>query len=51
MVTEILDFGGLSRLCEGLKQRDRDDIAASFGLRDNSGAGHCAALASWMTLL
>lgn len=37
-----------SRLYEGLKQRDRDDIAASFGLRDNSGAGHGAALASWM---
>ncbi|MDV6271579.1 Abi family protein [Rhodococcus globerulus] len=48
VVTEILDFGGLSRLYEGLKQRDRDDIAASFGLRDNSGAGHGAALASWM---
>lgn len=47
-VTEILDFGGLSRLYEGLKQQDRDDIAASFNLRDNSGAGHGAALVSWM---
>ncbi|MFC9838863.1 Abi family protein [Rhodococcus sp. NPDC127530] len=48
VVTEILDFGGLSRLYEGLKQRDRDDIAASFDLKDNSGAGHGAALVSWM---
>lgn len=48
VVTEILDFGGLSRLYEGLKQKDRDDIAASFGLTDNSGAGHGAALVSWM---
>lgn len=48
VVTEILDFGGLSRLYEGLKQKDRDDIAASFDLRDNSGAGHGAALVSWM---
>lgn len=48
VVTEILDFGGLSRLYEGLKQKDRDDIAASFNLMDNSGAGHGAALVSWM---
>lgn len=48
VVTEILDFGGLSRLYEGLKQKDRDDIAASFNLTDNSGAGHGAALVSWM---
>lgn len=48
VVTEILDFGGLSRLYEGLKQIDRDDIAAGFNLRDNSGAGHGAALVSWM---
>ncbi|HEY5858569.1 MAG TPA: Abi family protein [Aldersonia sp.] len=48
VVTEILDFGGLSRLYEGLKQKDRDDIAASFDLTDNSGAGHGAALVSWM---
>ncbi|RYF56990.1 MAG: Abi family protein [Comamonadaceae bacterium] len=48
VVTEILDFGGLSRLYEGLMQKDRDDIAASFDLRDNSGAGHGAALVSWM---
>lgn len=48
VVTEILDFGALSHLYEGLKQKDRDDIAASFGLLDNSGAGHGAALASWM---
>lgn len=48
VVTEILDFGALSRLYEGLRQKDRDDIAASFGLLDNSGAGHGAALVSWM---
>lgn len=48
VVTEILDFGGLSRLYEGLRQKDRDDIAASFNLTDNSGAGHGAALVSWM---
>ncbi|WP_346777637.1 Abi family protein [Rhodococcus sp. HNM0563] len=48
VVTEILDFGGLSRLYEGLQQKDRDDIASGFGLTDNSGAGHGAALVSWM---
>lgn len=48
VVTEILDFGGLSRLYEGLKQRDRDTIAASFNLIDSSGAGHGAALVNWM---
>lgn len=48
VVTEILDFGGLSRLYEGLKQIDRDDIAASFKLIDRSGAGLGSALVSWM---
>lgn len=48
VVTEILDFGSLSRLYEGLHQKDRDDIAAEFHLVDNSGAGFGAALVSWM---
>src|SRR5699024_8069283 len=48
VVTEILDFGGLSRLYAGLLQRDRDEIAASLGLFDASGAGNGGALQDWL---
>ncbi len=48
VVTEILDFGGLSRLYAGLLQRDRDQIAASLGLFDASGAGNGGALQDWL---
>lgn len=48
VVTEILDFGGLSRLYAGLMQKDRDTIAAGLNVIDSSGAGHGAALANWL---
>lgn len=48
VVTEILDFGGLTYLYSGLKQKDRDNIAASYGLLDASNAGHGGALQDWM---
>ncbi|WP_213578571.1 Abi family protein [Rhodococcus sp. USK13] len=50
VVTEILTFGGLSKLYEGLKPKHRDEIAESFGIMKGS-RGDGAALASWMTTL
>lgn len=48
VLTELLDFGGLSMLYAGMKQKDRDSIAAELGLVDNSGAGNSGALKDWM---
>ncbi|MGD7003807.1 Abi family protein [Corynebacterium halotolerans] len=48
VVTELLDFGGLSRLYAGLLQQDRDSIAATYGLFDASNVGHGGALQDWL---
>ena len=48
VVTEILDFGGLSLLYGGMLQRDRDEVAATLGLFDASGAGNSGALKDWL---
>lgn len=48
VVTELLDFGGLSTLYSGLIQRDRDTIAATYELYDSSGVGHGGALQDWL---
>lgn len=48
VVTEILDFGGLSMLYGGMLQRDRDEVAAALGLFDASGAGNSGALKDWL---
>lgn len=48
VVTEILDFGGLSFLYGGMLQRDRDEVATKFGLYDASGAGNSGALKDWL---
>lgn len=50
VVTEILTFGGLSKLYEGLKPKHRDEIAESLGIKKGS-RGDGAALASWMAAL
>jgi abortive infection bacteriophage resistance protein len=48
VVTEILDFGGLSFLYSGMLQRDRDEVAAALGVFDASDAGNGGALKDWM---
>lgn len=48
VVTEILDFGGLSMLYAGMLQRDRDEVAAALDLFDASGAGNSGALKDWL---
>lgn len=48
VVTELLDFGGLSTLYAGLIQRDRDTIAAIYHLFDSAGVGHGGALQDWL---
>lgn len=48
VVTELLDFGGLSRLYAGMLQQDRDSIAATYGLMDASNVGHGGALQNWL---
>lgn len=47
VITEILDFGGMSTLYSGLKQSHRDQIAESFGF-EKDGRGDGPALATWM---
>lgn len=48
VVTEILDFGDLSYLYDGMVQRDRDEVASALGLFDASGAGNSSVLKSWL---
>lgn len=50
VATEVLDFGGLSVLYEGLKHSDRNTIAAHFGVTDANG-GNGKAMANWMQVL
>ncbi|TDU30547.1 abortive infection bacteriophage resistance protein [Arthrobacter sp. JUb115] len=47
VVTEILDFGGISTLYGGLKQNHRDQIAESLGFEVQA-RGDGTSLASWM---
>ena len=51
VVTEILDFGGVSTLYSGLKSRDRDEIAAGFGALDARGRGNGAVLTNWLRVI
>lgn len=51
VVTEILDFGGVSVLYSGLKRRDRDEIAADLNVLESSGAGNGRALANWLRVI
>lgn len=50
VVTELLDFGGLSVLYQGLAARDRNQIAAELGVTDAKG-GNGSGLANWMHLM
>ena len=51
VITEILDFGALSYLFQGLQAADRNEIAAGLGLLDRHGAGNGSALANWLRVL
>lgn len=51
VVTEILTFGGLSTLYQGMKQRHQNQIAESFCIFDGGLDGDGVALVSWMTNL
>ncbi|MBA8827807.1 abortive infection bacteriophage resistance protein [Saccharopolyspora lacisalsi] len=51
VVTEILDFGGVSTLYSGLQRRDRDEIAADLGALDATGAGNGSALKNWLQVI
>jgi abortive infection bacteriophage resistance protein len=47
VVTELLDFGGLSTLFQGLKGVDRNAIAEELGVLDTKG-GNGRAVTNWM---
>ncbi|MFD7153102.1 Abi family protein [Kribbella sp. NPDC059898] len=51
VVTEILDFGSMSYLFQGLKAADRNEIAGRLGVVDQSGGGNGTALANWLRVL
>jgi abortive infection bacteriophage resistance protein len=51
VVTEILDFGGVSTLFNGLKRRDRDEIAADFRALEAGGRGNGHAFANWLRVI
>lgn len=51
VMTEILDFGSLSYLFQGMKVSDRNEIAARLDILDRHGDGNGAALANWLRVL
>ena len=51
VMTEILDFGAMSHLFQGLQFADRNEIAARLGVLDRRGDGNGAALANWLRVL
>ncbi|GAA1602452.1 Abi family protein [Kribbella hippodromi] len=51
VVTEILDFGSMSHLFQGLQSADRNEIAHRLGVLDQRAAGNGAALANWLRVL
>lgn len=51
VVTEILDFGGISWLYSGLKRPDRDEIATWFGAIDGTGRGSGKTLKNWLMVV
>ncbi|WP_371405928.1 Abi family protein [Kribbella sp. NBC_00662] len=48
VITEILDFGAMSHLYQGLQFADRSEIAARVGILDRRGDGNGGALANWL---
>ncbi|MDX2972393.1 Abi family protein [Kribbella solani] len=51
VLTEILDFGSMSHLFQGLQFADRNEIAHRLGVLDQRAAGNGAALANWLRVL
>ena len=51
VMTEILDFGAMSYLFQGLKISDRNEIAARLGVLDRQANGNGGALANWLRVL
>jgi abortive infection bacteriophage resistance protein len=51
VVTEILDFGGISTLYSGLKRLDRDEVALHFGAVGANGRGDGRALKNWLRVV
>ncbi|MGY4767676.1 Abi family protein [Kribbella sp. CWNU-51] len=51
VMTEILDFGSMSYLFQGLKAQDRNEIAARLGILDRHDDGNGGALANWLRVL
>lgn len=51
VMTEILDFGSMSHLYQGLKSADRDEIAAGLGVISADDSGNGRALANWLRVL
>jgi abortive infection bacteriophage resistance protein len=48
VATEVMSFGTLNRLMNGMKQRDRQELAADFDILDAHGNGDAAALSNWV---
>jgi abortive infection bacteriophage resistance protein len=51
VMTEILDFGSMSYLFQGLKASDRNEIAARLDILDRHSDGNGGALANWLRVL
>lgn len=51
VITEILDFGAMSYLFQGMQSADRNEIAARLGVLDRRGDGNGTALANWLRVL
>lgn len=51
VLTEVMDFGSLSRLYAGSKRSDRDRIAAELEILDASKRGNGKVLANWLRVL
>ncbi|UKA49261.1 Abi family protein [Arthrobacter sp. FW305-123] len=48
VATEVMSFGSLNRLMNGMKQRDRQQLAADFDIVDAQGNGDAAVLSNWV---
>lgn len=48
VATEVMSFGTLNRLMNGMKQRDRQQVAADFDILDAQGNGDAAVLSNWV---
>jgi abortive infection bacteriophage resistance protein len=51
VLTEILDFGSMSYLFQGLQASDRNEIAAQLGVLDRDARGNGGALVNWLRVL